>query len=79
MTDEETPLFERGDVIYGADPFEAEETAPPCLVLSNHEGHLSARPAEATVAVRCLSEILVGFMIQCFRVGADALPQARFG
>jgi hypothetical protein len=31
-------LFERGDVIYGADPFKTGEDARPWLVLSNHGG-----------------------------------------
>lgn len=38
MTDEEGPIFERGDVVYGDDPFKAEEDARPWLILSNHEG-----------------------------------------
>ena len=38
MTDEETPLFERGDVVYGDDPFKGEEDARPWLILSNHDG-----------------------------------------
>jgi len=39
VTDEEaTPIFERGDVVYGDDPFKGEEDARPWLVLSNHEG-----------------------------------------
>ena len=38
MTDKETPIFARGDVVYGADPFKGEEDARPWLVLSNHEG-----------------------------------------
>jgi len=39
VTDEEaTPVFERGDVVYGDDPFKGEEAARPWLVLSNHEG-----------------------------------------
>lgn len=38
MTDgEELPVFERGDVVYGDDPFKGEEAARPWLVLSNHE------------------------------------------
>lgn len=37
MTDkEETPIFERGDVVYGEDPFKGEEAARPWLILSNH-------------------------------------------
>ena len=37
MTDEERPIFERGDVVYGDDPFKGEEDARPWLILSNHE------------------------------------------
>ena len=41
MTDEEaSPIFERGDVVYGDDPFKGEEDARPWLILSNHEGRL---------------------------------------
>ncbi|MUV85405.1 type II toxin-antitoxin system PemK/MazF family toxin [Natronomonas sp. CBA1123] len=32
------PIFERGDVVYGADPFKGEGDARPWLILSNHEG-----------------------------------------
>jgi mRNA-degrading endonuclease toxin of MazEF toxin-antitoxin module len=38
VTEEETPIFERGDVVYGADPFKGEGDARPWLILSNHEG-----------------------------------------
>ena len=38
MTDEETPIFEQGDVVYDDDPFKSEEDARPWLILSNHEG-----------------------------------------
>ena len=38
MTDEETLIFERGDVVYGDDPFKGEEDARPWLILSNHKG-----------------------------------------
>jgi mRNA-degrading endonuclease toxin of MazEF toxin-antitoxin module len=38
VTDEEIPIFERGDVVYGDDPFKGEEDARPWLILSNHEG-----------------------------------------
>ena len=39
MTDEEgAPVFERGDVVFGDDPFKGEDAARPWLVLSNHEG-----------------------------------------
>ncbi|WP_122090391.1 type II toxin-antitoxin system PemK/MazF family toxin [Halalkalicoccus subterraneus] len=33
-----SPLYEPGDVVYGADPFKGSETARPWLILSNHEG-----------------------------------------
>jgi len=36
--DEARPIFERSDVIYGADPFKSEDDARPWLILSNHEG-----------------------------------------
>jgi hypothetical protein len=38
VTEEATPIFERGDVVYGADPFKGEADARPWLILSNHEG-----------------------------------------
>ena len=38
MTDEKAPIFERGDIVYGDDPFNGEEDARPWLILSNHEG-----------------------------------------
>lgn len=38
MSDGSRPTFERGDVVYGSDPFKREESARPWLVLSNHEG-----------------------------------------
>jgi mRNA-degrading endonuclease toxin of MazEF toxin-antitoxin module len=39
VTDEQTgPIFERGDVVYGDDPFKRSEDARPWLVLSNHQG-----------------------------------------
>lgn len=38
MTDDGLPIFERGDVVYGDDPFKGTEDARPWLVLSNHEG-----------------------------------------
>lgn len=37
MTEEDSPIFERGDVVYGDDPFKGEEDARPWLVLSNHK------------------------------------------
>jgi hypothetical protein len=33
-----SPIFERGDVVYGDDPFNGEEAARPWLLVSNHEG-----------------------------------------
>jgi mRNA-degrading endonuclease toxin of MazEF toxin-antitoxin module len=36
--DEAIPIFERGDVVYGDDPFKRAEAPRPWLVLSNHEG-----------------------------------------
>lgn len=38
MTDQADPIFDRGDVVYGDDPFKSEEDARPWLILSNHEG-----------------------------------------
>jgi mRNA-degrading endonuclease toxin of MazEF toxin-antitoxin module len=38
VTDEEAPIFERGDVVYGDDPFKGEQDARPWLIVSNHEG-----------------------------------------
>jgi len=38
VTGEETQIFERGDVVYGDDPFKGEEDARPWLILSNHGG-----------------------------------------
>jgi mRNA interferase MazF len=35
---EPTPIFERGDVVYGDDPFKDDEDARPWLILSNHDG-----------------------------------------
>jgi mRNA interferase MazF len=35
---DETPIFERGDVVFGADPFKGDEAARPWLILSNFEG-----------------------------------------
>jgi len=37
VTDEEvTMIFERGDVVYGDDPFKGGENARPWLILSNN-------------------------------------------
>ncbi len=39
MTDDDSdPVFERGDVVYGDDPFKGAGAARPWLVLSNHQG-----------------------------------------
>jgi hypothetical protein len=38
VTDDAAPIFERGDVVYGDEPFKGDEDARPWLVLSNHEG-----------------------------------------
>jgi len=35
--DVDTPIFERGDVVYGDDPFKDEENSRPWLLVSNHE------------------------------------------
>lgn len=38
MTDDDSaPIFERGDVVYGDDPFKGAGAARPWLVLSNHQ------------------------------------------
>ena len=39
MTDDaNTPVFERGDVVFGEDPFKSDEAARPWVILSNHDG-----------------------------------------
>lgn len=38
MTGEDTPVFERGDVVYGDDPFKNDGAARPWLILTNHKG-----------------------------------------
>ena len=39
MTDgADTPLFQRGDVVFGDDPFNGENAGRPWVILSNHEG-----------------------------------------
>ncbi|MFC6615118.1 type II toxin-antitoxin system PemK/MazF family toxin [Halopenitus salinus] len=37
--DDAQPIFERGDVVYGTDPFKPGETSRPWLIVSNHEDH----------------------------------------
>lgn len=34
----DAPIYEPGDVVYGADPYKGDEAARPWLVISNHEG-----------------------------------------
>ena len=38
MSGDELPIFEPGDVVYGADPYKGGTAARPWLVISNHEG-----------------------------------------
>lgn len=38
MTEEETPIYEPGDVVYGDDPYKGAAAARPWLVISDHEG-----------------------------------------
>ena len=35
--DDDEPIYEPGDVVYGGDPFKGEDGAHPWLVVSNHE------------------------------------------
>lgn len=36
MTEHGEPIYEPGDVVYGADPFKGDEAARPWLIISNH-------------------------------------------
>jgi len=38
VTENETPIYQPGDVVYGDDPYKGDEAARPWLILSNHEG-----------------------------------------
>lgn len=38
MTADDSPVYEPGDVVYGADPYKGEEAGRPWLIISNHEG-----------------------------------------
>ena len=38
MTADGTPIYEPGDVVYGADPYKGADAARPWLLVSNHEG-----------------------------------------
>jgi hypothetical protein len=40
VTDEESAIYEPGDVVYGNDPFKGGEAARPWLIISNHEHEL---------------------------------------
>lgn len=37
MTADDRPIYERGDVVYGDNPFKGEEDARPWVIVSNHE------------------------------------------
>jgi mRNA-degrading endonuclease toxin of MazEF toxin-antitoxin module len=56
------PIFERGDVVYGDDPFKGKEDARPWLILSNHEG----RPfhGEQYIALTLTSRSWMGDLIE---------------
>lgn len=73
MTDEGRPIFERGDIVCGDDPFKGEEDARPWLILSNHEG----RPfhGEQCIALTLTSKSWMDGLIDvprgsCFVVGS---------
>lgn len=38
VSDDEAPIYEPGDIVYGVDPYKGDDAARPWLVLSNHEG-----------------------------------------
>jgi mRNA-degrading endonuclease toxin of MazEF toxin-antitoxin module len=38
VSDADRPVYERGDVVVGLDPFKGEDAARPWLVVTNHEG-----------------------------------------
>ena len=38
MTDDGSPIYEPGDVVFGDDPYKGDEAARPWLLVSNHEG-----------------------------------------
>ena len=38
MIEDETVIYEPGDVVYGDDPYKGDEAARPWLIVSNHEG-----------------------------------------
>ena len=37
-TDDDTPIYEPGDVVFGDDPYKGTDAARPWLLVSNHEG-----------------------------------------
>lgn len=38
MTGDDAPIYQPGDVVYGADPFKGAAAARPWVIVSNHEG-----------------------------------------
>lgn len=38
MSEDEVPIFQPGDVVYGADPFKGSAAGRPWVIVSNHEG-----------------------------------------
>lgn len=38
MSEETRPIYERGDVVYGDDPFKGSGAGRPWLVVTNHDG-----------------------------------------
>lgn len=38
MSESEAPIYQPGDVAYGADPFKGAAAARPWVIVSNHEG-----------------------------------------
>ena len=68
MTETDTPIFERGDVVFGDDPFKTGESGRPWLILSNHE----SRPfhGEQYIAVTLTSKSWMD--------GLVAIPEASW-
>lgn len=78
MTDKEAaPIFERGDVVYGDDPFKGEEDARPWLILTNHEG----RPfhGEQYIVLTLTSKSWMDGLIDMMGVGFAVEPRTRVG
>ena len=38
VTSRDVPVYEPGDVVFGADPYKGDEAARPWLIISNHDG-----------------------------------------